>query len=581
MLLQRLSEYADRLGLPPALYSETPIRYVIELADDGSFLGITDTADASDRATKRGVRRLAPEVQRSSAVKPLLLADKADYVLGLPKEETEASVKRAADCHAAFLKLLTRCVEATDEPSVRAVSTFLDNDPIARVTLPDDFDPGAKITFRVGEGMPIDLLSVQAFWAGENEPSEDLMQCVVCGEVRPVTRRLQAKIKGIPGGQTAGTSIISANSDAFQSYGLEASLVAPTCGDCGERFTKALNSLLSDRAHSYRIGGQVFAYWTRSPDEGFSILELLTKPTADDVRALLTSASKGRPPADIDVNVFYAATFSASGGRAVVRDWIETALEDAKRGIAHWFDRLCVVGPDGGPGEPLGLYALAKATVADSDEPSPPTTRALLRSALVGSLLPFALLQDAVRRNRAEQRVTRPRVALIKAVLAGRRNWKEERMVELEAGNRDPGYLCGRLLAVLEEIQRGAIPGAKATITDRFFGTASSAPASVFGRLVRGAQPHLAKLNRDRRGAYVALQKRMEEILSQLDGFPKVLTLEGQGLFALGYYHQRASDRAQAARNVSEKKAKRSVETEMDAAEQGAYESMLVVEEEE
>jgi len=120
-------------------------------------------------------------------------------------------------------------------------------------------------------------------------------------------------------------------------------------------------------------------------------------------------------------------------------------------------------------------------------------------------------------------------------------------MAELDLSNDDPGYLCGRLLAVLENVQQRAVPGAKATIVDRFYGSASTAPASVFGRLIEGAQAHLAKLERDQRGAYVALQTSIEEILAGLRGFPKTLTLEHQGLFALGYYHQRAADRRAAA----------------------------------
>jgi CRISPR-associated protein Csd1 len=84
------------------------------------------------------------------------------------------------------------------------------------------------------------------------------------------------------------------------------------------------------------------------------------------------------------------------------------------------------------------------------------------------------------------------------------------------------------------------MPGVNATIVDRFYGTASSAPASVFGRLMRGLQPHLSKLERDRKGAWVGLQRRMEEVTRDLGTFPRTLTLQEQGLFALGYYHERA-----------------------------------------
>ena len=126
-------------------------------------------------------------------------------------------------------------------------------------------------------------------------------------------------------------------------------------------------------------------------------------------------------------------------------------------------------------------------------------------------------------------------------------------MVQLDNNNPDPAYLCGRLLAVLERIQHAAIPTASATITDRFYGTFSSAPASVAGVLLRKAQAHLGKLRKERPGAEWALQAKLEEVQSPLTCFPKTLTLEAQGMFALGYYHQRAQDRADAAARKREK----------------------------
>jgi CRISPR-associated protein Csd1 len=193
------------------------------------------------------------------------------------------------------------------------------------------------------------------------------------------------------------------------------------------------------------------------------------------------------------------------------------------------------------------VYALAAATVRDLQDLAPPTARILLRAALTDTPLPWNLLEQAVRRNHAERDVTRSRAALIKLVLAGQYEGKESTMVQLQPDHPEPGYHCGRLLAVLEQIQRMAIGGnISATIVDRFYGTASTAPASVFGRLLRGAQPHLSKLQRDRPGAAYALQERLEEIMATLSAFPHTLDLKQQGLFALGYYHQRAYDRAQA-----------------------------------
>src|SRR5262249_39020573 len=145
---------------------------------------------------------------------------------------------------------------------------------------------------------------------------------------------------------------------------------------------------------------------------------------------------------------------------------------------------------------PLGIYGLARSTVRDPRiELAPPVPQALARAALTGTPPPTSLLYQAVRRNRAEQRVTGPRAALIKLVLlAHPRNPTDDTLVQLDPHHPSTAYRCGRLLAVLEAIQHQAIPGAKATIIDRFYGTASTAPASVFARLLRGAQPHLGKL---------------------------------------------------------------------------------------
>ena len=232
-----------------------------------------------------------------------------------------------------------------------------------------------------------------------------------------------------------------------------------------------------------------------------------------------------------------------------VRDWLDTTIAEVRRHLARYFALQQIVEWDGNEGRPYGLYALAAATVRDMKRELPPNVpKSLLHMALKGGPLPMWLLSQAVKRNRAEQRITRNRAALIRMVLLSQQPdfSQEDVMVKLDPENRDPAYLCGRLLAILEAVQHAAIPEAGATITDRFFGTASSAPASVFGRLIRGSQAHLAKLRKERRGTYEALQKRLEEIQVGLPTFPKTLTLQQQGLFGLGYYHQRAADRAAA-----------------------------------
>jgi len=554
MLLERLRDYSQRSALAPAMYLKTPIRWLIDLDRAGKFVGFVITEGKGGK-NDRGKEFLAPHIGRSSGVRAKLLADNGEYVLGLARDRRKQA--RVDECRLAFVEQVQRCANKIKKPSVRAVLRFLENLDLPRLRVPKDLNPAHNITFRVNGTLPIDLQSVQDYWASvaggpdDEEPSATAneMECLICGQRREVVKRLQFKIKRIPGGQPSGMALISANVSAFESYGLEASLIAPTCRDCGERFTKAANALIEGNDTHITIGPLVYLFWTKE-DRGFSVASLLSSPQPDEVRALVASVFDGKRAATgIDATPFYATAFSASGGRVAVRDWLDTTVGAAQRNLARYFGLQEIVERDGAEGRPFGLYALAASTVRDaSRELAPNVPKVLLHMALRGGPLPMWLMFQAIKRNRTEQGITRNRAALIKMVLlSGETDFAQEgTMVRLDPDNREPAYLCGRLLAVVEAVQREAIPGTNTTVTDRFFGTASSAPASVFGRLLRGSQAHLGKLRKEKRGAYEALQQRLEEIQASLPAFPKTLTLEQQGLFGLGYYHQRAADRAAA-----------------------------------
>ena len=550
MLLQKLVEYNQRQERRPSLYGEGPVRYIVHLDRDGRYQGpLIDTAIESDRRTRRGQLRLIPQVQRAASIRPLLMADKADYTFGHVDEGKSAD--RAKRCHQAYVDLVDRCATETGEPDVSSVLSFLRNDPLSQIKPDETFDPSGIITFAVENRVVVDHPAVQAFWASENAVSGDgstTMQCLVCGNRRPALERLQGKIKGIPGGQTSGTSVISANEDAFLSYGRRASLISPTCSECGEGFTRGLNALLASEQNRFTSGNGAFVFWTRDETD-FDFFASIDAPEPDQVRALLESVSRGRWTS-VDDEPFYALSLSASGGRAVVRDWIDTTVGHARQQLARWFDRQHITPWSEDNSRYYGLRALAFATVREPRELPVTTLRSLFRAAFTGNPVPWDILYQAVRRNRAEQTVTRPRAALIKLVLLSHKtDCEDDYMVQLDTDNADPAYLCGRLLAVLEEVQRAAMPGVNATIVDRFYGTASTAPQSVFSRLLKGAQAHLSKLARDNRAAHGALQNRLEDVLSRIDAkdnFPRTMNLEQQGLFSLGYYHQRAHSRAQA-----------------------------------
>jgi CRISPR-associated protein Csd1 len=558
MLLEKLSQYADHLDLPPPMYLKTPIRWLIELDRDGNLVGngfVQTTSGEKKGRNDRGKEYEAPHVGRASGIRAKLLADNGEYVLGLARDASKQ--KRVNECHQAFLEQLKACVTKTREETVAAVLRFLEKLNLSALRLPEDLNPAHVLTFRVDGVLPIHLKTVQKYWASvagtddANEPASGkaIMQCLICGEQRSPVKRLQFKIKRIPGGQSSGMALISANAPAFESYGLEASLIAPTCQDCGERFSKAANALIEHDDTHITVGPLVYLFWTREKVP-FSVATLLSRPEPNEVQTLIASVFSGyQTAAEMDSVPFYATAFSASGGRVAVRDWLDTTVENARRNLARYFvlQRIVDLGT-GDQGNPYGLFPMAASIVREARDLPPNVPKLLLHMALRGGPLPSWLLFEAVKRNRAEQAITRPRAALIKMVLLSQQDIqaKEDSMTQLEPENNNPAYLCGRLLAVLESIQQSAIPGVNATITDRFYGTASSAPASVFGHLIRGAMAHLGKLRKEKAATYEALRRRLAEVQSPLKTFPKILTLEQQGLFGLGYFHQQAADRAAA-----------------------------------
>lgn len=109
---------------------------------------------------------------------------------------------------------------------------------------------------------------------------------------------------------------------------------------------------------------------------------------------------------------------------------------------------------------------------------------------------------------------------------------------------KEEAYVLGRLFAVLEFIQKDANPGINATIRDRYFNSACATPASVFPVLIKLKNSHIKKIDRESVGKKVHYERLLSDIMDKLEvdeekgGFPKRLSLEEQGRFMLGYYHQ-------------------------------------------
>lgn len=552
MLLSKLAEYASCIGELPAMYQRKLVRNVLLLGSNGQFFGMITLGDEKSKGLPMNV-----PVRRRNGIRPCLLADSAEYVLGLSPKRPE----RAALMHQAFVELVCDCASKTGEPTVQAVATFLNNLSIEALELPADFDCTARITFDVDESYPIDLPAVQSYWAKTNasidQVEQEGVECLLCPNIAPAVEKVPITVNGLPGGEKGGTAIVSAYDVSGWSYGLEKTLNAPICESCAIRCTNALNSLLEDRRTHFYTEGLVYISWTKENNPvAHTMLPTITECKPEDVQKLLKSPTEGKLSTTRGSNQLYTAVLSSRSGRIIIHDWMETTLSHAQNNLTRYFELQRLQTPTG-KDHWFPLWQLLKAVVRPKSKEKAPdfVGEALFRLAFHGGKLPYSLLSLVLGRLRAgrsetEQPYVSPsQAALIKMVLLTQDNthWlknitteRNQIMVQLEKECQEPAYLCGRLLAILEALQKDALDNLNTTIVDRYYGTASTAPASAFPMLMRNAQEHLSKLRRQSHKTFEYYSYRFRQILGSLQEFPPTLKLIEQGLFGLGYWHQNA-----------------------------------------
>ncbi len=576
MLIQRLVEYAERT-IPDELaqheFEKVPVRWRIDIDGEGRLLEVVDLATQESR---RGMPRLAGKTPpRNSGEYPRLGTDSAAYVLGPAPDSRDRDKGRRH--HEAFKALLRKVAAETGDPGLTAGATFYDDPGRVEQARQRAAKAAAGDVFALALSSDLGLTlaerpAAREFWrrlrspvaTGEmagGSPTDTL--CLSCGNRRPPQRTHQTKIKGLMGGQPAGTSLVSFDKEAFTSHGWDKSENAAVCADCAEAYTRGLNRLLDRRSEPpsrLNEGDTAFVYWSSSAG-GESLLSLIENPQPEQVRRLLTAPYSGIPPTAAPGDALRLLALRANGGRAVVSGWLETTLGEASESLARWFRDLEIrlafderekgetLRYAGETARPPRLRVLALATARDAGSISPRVAPALVEAALLGRPLPLALATSAVQRivrERFPPWITPPRLGLIRAVLnrQPRETGVRPMTPELDPDQEDPGYLCGRLLAILDRLQYAAVGDVGADIIDRFYGRASTSPAAAFPLLMRLGQSHLGRLRRDKPGLATNISKDLEEVTARFNRFPSVLSMEQQGRFALGFYHQLAALRS-------------------------------------
>jgi len=565
MILQALASYYDRLlddtdeDVPEPGFSREKIHFELVLSPEGELRAVNNIQVPAAKGKKLVPRPLkVPEpVKRTSGVAANFLWDNTGYVLGA---DAKGNPDRAREQFEAFRTLAHEVGDDLDDPGMRAVLAFLDawNPEDAAMLAHWDELAGQNVVFRLdGETRYVhDSPAVSAAWLRSkgDAAAGNAGLCLISCESTPIAR-LHPSIKGVRGAQSSGAALVSFNLDAFTSYGKDQNYNAPVGERAAFAYTTALNHLLAGTGQKIQVGDATTVFWTEKPTQAEAMYAAYldykdeSEAAHDTVllqrlASLVEAVRDGAPPplwGDEPDTPFYVLGLSPNAARLSVRFWhVSTVAEMAGRLGRHFADLTIEKAHPKNPSFPSPWQLLVEVAPQRKTENIPPTLGGeLMRAIITDVSYPKSLTARIIARIRAEQEVTYLRAAMLKACcnrslrLAKQ---KEDVTVALDPDSTNIGYRLGRLFAVLEKAQQDALPGINATIKDRFFGAASATPQSVFPRLIRLAQHHMAKAEYG-----YASDNRIAEIMEGLPAtsLPAHLDLDGQAMFALGYYHQR------------------------------------------
>lgn len=567
MILQALAEYYETLlknnkAAEPG-WCQAKTAFALNLNEDGSLKEVITLKEEKERGKKKiwvSSERMVPQmVTRSSGISANFLCDNSKYILGVDKA---GSGKRVYECFEAAREKHLSILEFSNGPMATAIKAFfkiwipdkaMENDKLQEIW--EEITDGSNLIFTMDSSEAQDDEEIRAAWQKflEQEGEGEKGICLVTGKEDEIAR-IHGTIKGVQGAQSSGAALVSFNAPAFESYNKEQSYNAPVGKYAAFAYTTALNYLLSDKRYPFRLGDTTVVYWAESGEEVYQdAFEWSIEPPKDNqetVKSIFQNLKEQRgidlEGVELDVNQkFYILGLAPNAARLSVRFFYENSFGNILNNIQKHYLRMGIVKPSWEERDYLGVGGMLYETVnqkSKDKKPIPNLPGAVLKAILANTSYPESLYSSTLMRIRAEQgRITWGRSAIIKAYLIQNRHLqKGEDFVGLNGETNDTSYVLGRIFAVLESIQEKANPGINATIRDKYFNSACANPGSVFPVLMKLKNSHIRKIERQKE------REEFEELLTALTGkiaeFPKSLTLEGQGRFILGYYHQMQED---------------------------------------
>lgn len=568
MILQSLCDYYDRKEkeLPPFGFEEKAIPFIIVIDESGRFINLEDNSDSENgKKIIRSVR--VPKAQGRSGAKSYQTAhtlwDHYGYVAEQPKLDkpdvtpTQKAIDDAVKQHQSFKAEVGRISQALPgDEGVQAVWRFLNSeDETAKLKKHDNWREclkikGCNLTYRLtGHTHLICQSELVIDWVKRQPlPKKNIQPgfCLVTGEQSDVVR-LHDEVREV---SKKPAPLAAINKPAYSSFGKEKGFNFPVSAVASFKYATALNHLLRKTSQTrFRLNDASYVCWAEKQNRLEQMVPLLFSDAEDNpdgtaiaVKSLFDSIHHGAYRESDGKDRFFVLGLAPNSARIVVRYWKVGTIAEFSENVAQWFIDLEVIGQDHF-GYPSLKKLLRVTALKEQDDRIPPNLSGdVIRSIFNSRHLPQTLLHAVIRRIKAEQgNVSYHRACSIKAYI--NRKFRTSTILQRELTvslNKDEtriGYCLGRLFAVLEKLQTDVQPGIKATIRDRYYSSASSTPKTVFGTLMRLSTHHLQKMEKP--SWRVNAEKRIGEVMDLIPEFPSHLNMENQGLFAIGYYHQK------------------------------------------
>lgn len=565
MILHALNDYYNRKekDLPPFGFEEKGIPYIIVINESGMFVNLeanSEIEDGKQTVKSQRVPRASGRSGSKSYETAYCLWDHYGYVAEQPKlakpdaTPTQKDIEDAQKQHQSFVREIERiCHDLPDDVGVQAVKRFVtSNEEMNKLKAHDNWQEclkikGCNLSFRLAGETDLICQSEQVIdWVKAQPLSEDDIQkgfCLITGEQREIVR-LHDSISGV---NQKPAPLAAINEKAYESFNKDKGFNFPTSAQAVFKYATALNHLLRKSSpNKFRIIDTSYVCWADKDNRLENDTPLFLSFGEDDpdgtvaaIKALFNSIHNGAYQESDGTDRFFVLGLAPNSARIVVRYWKVGTIAEFAVNFANWFNDIELIGLDH-YGYPTLKKLLRSTALQYKDDNIPPNLPSeVIRAILSDGCLPETLIQAVVRRIRAEKgNVSYTRACLIKAYLnRSLTNKRRELTVSLNKQETRIGYCLGRLFAVLEKLQQDAQPGINSTIRDRYYSSASTTPKAVFGTLMRLSTHHLKKLENP--GWKVNTEKRIGEVMSLITDYPAHLNLENQGLFALGYYHQK------------------------------------------